>query len=51
MAPGVAAFDARQGVGGAGFEHTMVVTADRAERLTDTPLLWWQDGAHSTATS
>ena len=41
MAFGVEAFLARSGVGSAGFEQNLIVTAQGTELLTKTPMLWW----------
>jgi Xaa-Pro aminopeptidase len=41
MVMGVEVFMARKGVGGAGFETNIIITKDRAEVVTPTPMLWW----------
>lgn len=41
MVMGVEAFLAHDGVGSAGFEQNMIVTADGAELLTKTPMIFW----------
>ena len=41
MAFGVEAFLARSGVGSAGFEQNLMVTAQGIELLTKTQMLWW----------
>lgn len=41
MVLGIEAFLARDGVGSAGFEQNMIVTAEGTELLTKTPMLFW----------
>ena len=41
MTLGIEAFMAHPGVGSAGFEQNVIVTADGTELLTTTPMLWW----------
>jgi hypothetical protein len=41
MVMGVEVFMGRKGVGAAGFETNIVITKDRAEVITPTPMLWW----------
>ena len=41
MVVGLEAFFSRAGVGSAGFEQNVIVTADGAELLTRTPMLFW----------
>jgi len=41
MALGVEAFFGQPGLGSAGFEQNMLVSADGIELLTSSPMLWW----------